>query len=127
MFAMGSTSAGFEAMSAHVVVFDLPPPLGHQGEQARDVQGTNSWFATWRDGVIVRLSEPQIIIEGDLAVAFGLSRMTVVKTDGTAVDSWSRRTVVLMRIGGCWKIVHDHSSFPMAMDGSGRAMTELLP
>jgi ketosteroid isomerase-like protein len=123
----GDARSSFEAMSADVVVFDLPPPLEFQGEQARDVEGINSWFATWRDGVTVRLYEPQIIIEGDLAVAFGLSRMTGVKTDGTAVDSWSRRTVVLMRIAERWKIVHDHASFPMAMDGSGRAMTELLP
>ena len=125
--ARGDACSSFEAMSVDVILFDLPPPLLHQGEQARDVEGTNSWFATWRDGVTVRLSEPQIMIEGDLAVAFGLSRMTGVKTDGTAVDSWSRRTVVLMRIAGCWKIVHDHASFPMAMDGSGRAMTDLLP
>jgi ketosteroid isomerase-like protein len=73
------------------------------------------------------MAEPQLIIDGNLAVAFGLSRMTGVKTDGTEVDSWSRRTVVLRHIAGAWKIVHEHSSFPMAMDGSGRAVTDLLP
>lgn len=67
------------------------------------------------------------MIDGDLAVAFGLSRMSGIKTDGTKVDSWSRRTIVLRRIGGSWKIIHEHASFPMAMDGSGRAVTDLLP
>ncbi|TIX40146.1 MAG: hypothetical protein E5W81_20850 [Mesorhizobium sp.] len=74
-----------------------------------------------------RFVDPQLMIDGDLAVAFGLSRMSGIKTDGTKVDSWSRRTIVLRRIGGSWKIIHEHASFPMAMDGSGRAVTDLLP
>ncbi|MET3899744.1 ketosteroid isomerase-like protein [Devosia sp. UYZn731] len=107
--------------------FDLPPPLVYQGNQARDIEALDAWFATWRDGVTVHLADPHIIIDGDLAVAFGLSGMTGIKTDGTKVDSWSRRTVVLRRSVGVWKIVHEHASFPMAMDGSGRAVTDLLP
>lgn len=113
--ARGDAPATVDAMDADVVVFDLPPPLVYRGEKARAIEGINGWFATWRDG------------DGDLVVAFGLSRMTGVKTDGTKVDSWSRRTIVLRRIAGSWTIVHDHASFPMAMDGSGRAVTDLLP
>ncbi|PBB77878.1 hypothetical protein CK218_27635 [Mesorhizobium sp. WSM3879] len=44
----------------------------------------------------------------------GLSRMTGIKIDGTKVDSWSWRTIVLRRIAGSWKIIHEHASFPMA-------------
>ena len=125
--AKGDTRANVNAMDADVVVFDLQPPLVYRGEQARDIEGLNAWFATWRNGVIVHLADPQLMIDGNLAVAFGLSRMTGVKTDGTKVNSWSRRTVVLRHIAGAWKIVHEHASFPMAMDGSGRAVTDLLP
>lgn len=125
--AKGDARATVDAMDADVVVFDLPPPLAYRGEQARDIEGINAWFETWRNGVNVHLADPQFIIDGDLAVAFGLSRMTGTKTDGTQVDSWSRRTIVLRRIAGSWKIVHEHGSFPMAMDGSGRAVTDLLP
>jgi ketosteroid isomerase-like protein len=123
----GNARANVDALSADAVVFDLQPPLIYQGDQARDIEALEAWFATWRDGVTVHLADPQIIIDGDLAVAFGLSRMTGIKTDGTKVDSWSRRTVVLRRSVGVWKIVHEHASFPMAMDGSGRAVTDLLP
>lgn len=123
----GDAEASVEPMSADVVVFDLPPPLIYRGEQARDVQMIKAWLATWRDGVTVQLADPQIMIDGELAVAFGLSRMTGTKTDGTEVDSWSRRTLVFRRIDGTWKIVHDHASFPLAMDGSGLAVTDLLP
>ena len=125
--ARGDARATVDAMDADAVVFDLPPPLVYRGEKARAIEGINAWFATWRDGVTVHMAEPQFMIDGDLAVAFGLSRMTGVKTDGTKVDSWSRRTIVLRRIAGSWQIVHDHASFPMAMDGSGRAVTDLLP
>ncbi len=123
----GDAEASVEPMSADVVVFDLPPPLIYRGEQARDVQMIKAWLATWRDGVTVQLADPQIMIDGDLAVAFGLSRMTGTKTDGTEVDSWSRRTLVFRRIDGTWKIAHDHASFPLAMDGSGLAVTDLMP
>jgi ketosteroid isomerase-like protein len=125
--AKGDARASVTAMDPAVVVFDLPPPLAYRGEQARDIEGLNAWFATWRNGITVHLADPQLMIDGNLAVAFGLSRMTGVKTDGTKVDSWSRRTVVLRHIAGAWKIVHEHASFPMAMDGSGRAVTDLLP
>ena len=125
--AKGDARATIDAMDAAVVIFDLPPPLAYRGEQARDIEGIDAWFATWRDGVTVHMADPQFMIDGDLAVAFGLSRMTGTKTDGTKVDSWSRRTIVLRRAAGSWKIVHEHASFPMAMDGSGRAVTDLLP
>lgn len=125
--AKGDARATVDAMDADVVVFDLPPPLVYRGEQARDIEGIDAWFATWRDGVTVRMADPQFIVDGDLAVVFGLSRMTGTKTDGTRIDSWSRRTLVLRRIAGSWKIVHEHASFPMAMDGSARAVTDLLP
>ena len=123
----GNAQAVVKALSADVVLFDLPPPLVYHADQARDIEVTRAWFATWRDGVTVHLADPQIMVDGDLAVAFGLSRMTGTKTDGTEVDSWSRRTLVLRRINGTWKIVHEHASFPMAMDGSGLAATNLLP
>lgn len=123
----GNARTSIDALSADAVVFDLPPPLLYEGDQARNIEVLEAWFATWRDGVTVHLADPQIVVDGDLAVAFGLSQMTGVKTDGTMVDSWSRRTVVLRRSEGVWKIIHEHASFPMAMDGSGRAVTDLLP
>jgi len=125
--ARGDARAIVAAMSEDIVLFDLPPPLLYRAEQARDLEGIGAWLATWRDGVTVHLADPHILIEGDMAVMFGLSRMRGTKTNGTQVDSWSRRTIVLSRAGGAWKIVHEHASFPMAMDGSDRAVTDLSP
>lgn len=114
-------------ISDDVVLFDLPPPLQIIGTAADGISGLEEWFDTWESGVSVKLHNPTVIVEGDLAVVFGLSRMKGDKKGEGPVDAWNRRTVVLNRRGGQWKIIHEHSSYPMAMDGSGRALTELKP
>jgi uncharacterized protein (TIGR02246 family) len=110
-----------------VVVFDLPPPLEYRGEDVIDPTGLEDWFATWKDGVTVELHEPTVLVEGDLAVVFGLSRMRGVKKVEGPLDSWNRRTVVLRQMDGRWMIVHTHDSYPMKMDGSGKVATDLTP
>ncbi len=114
-------------LAEDAVVFDLPPPLAYVGADARHAQGLEAWFDSWRGPVSVELADPQIWVDGDLAVAFGLSRMRGEKKDGGPVDSWNRRTIVLRRIDGRWQIAHEHSSYPMMMDGSGKAATDLSP
>jgi len=107
------------------VAYELPPPLEYRGKG--DVKGIEEWFATWDGPVTVELENPTVLIDGDLAVVFGLSRMRGTKKGSGPVDSWNRRTVVLKRSDDNWKIVHDHNSYPMKMDGSGLAATNLTP
>ena len=38
-----------------------------------------------------------------------------------------RVTIVLRRIGGAWKITHQHTSVPFRMDGSFKAAVDLTP
>ena len=109
------------------VSYDLPPPLEVRGAVLRNTAGLEQWFDTWDGPVTVAMKNPTVLVEGDLAVMFGLSRMQGKKKEGEAVDSWSRRTVVLKRIGGAWKIVHEHTSFPTAMDGSNLSVTDAKP
>lgn len=110
-----------------VVLFDLPPPLQIKGDASEGKKELEAWFSTWEHGVTVALDEPTVVVEGDLAVVFGLSRMQGVKRGFGPVDAWNRRTIVLLKLDGKWKIVHEHSSYPMAMDGSGKALTDLKP
>ncbi len=125
--ARGDAAGAVAPLSDYAVVYDLPPPLEYRGTAARDTVGLEQWFATWRDGVTVELTNPTVLVEGDLAVVFGLSRMRGTKTDSGHVDIWNRRTTVLQRRDGVWRIVHDHSSYPMLMDGSSRAALNLKP
>jgi ketosteroid isomerase-like protein len=40
------------------------------------------------------------------------------------LDAWNRRTVILSLRDGIWKIVHEHSSCPTAMDGSLKSIAD---
>jgi ketosteroid isomerase-like protein len=125
--ARGDAHAVISPLAKNIVVYDLPPPLLYEGEAARSVGGLQSWFETWDGPVQVTADNPAVIISGHLAVAFGLSRMRGNKKKEGALDQWFRSTVVLARHDGDWRIVHEHVSFPMKMDGSGKAATDLQP
>ncbi|CAN7685072.1 nuclear transport factor 2 family protein [Rhizobium sp. LjRoot30] len=125
--ARGDAAAVVAPIDDGAILFDLPPPLQNQGNPAEGIEGLNAWFEMWEGGVTITLDNPTVIVDGDLAVVFGLNRMQGVKKDGGPLDAWNRRTVVLHRRNGQWKIIHEHNSYPMAMDGTARAMTELKP
>lgn len=123
----GDAKAALAPLASDVVVYDLPPPLLYKGSEARSVEGLEGWFDTWDGPVQVSVDRPTIMVSGDLAVAFGLLRMRGTKKKEGPLDQWSRSTVVLARRGGDWRIVHEHNSFPLQMDGSGKAATDLTP
>jgi ketosteroid isomerase-like protein len=126
--ASGDAASVVSPMAADIVTYDLPPPLEYRGAGEPAADGLRAWFATWRGPVKVELRDPTVMVDGNLAVVFGLSHMRGQKTDGANIDTWNRRTVVLRRNGGVdWRIVHEHSSYPLHMDGSGKAATNLKP
>lgn len=110
-----------------VVLFDLAPPLAQPSSQAVDPAQAQQWFATWDGPIAVEVRDLVVRANGDLAFAFGLLHMSGKRTDGSDANFWSRTTVCLERQGGAWRIFHEHNSFPMLMDGSRRAATELHP
>ena len=110
-----------------MVVYDLQPPLQFVGAAARDADGMAEWLATWDGPVTIEMPDPVVSIDGDLAFAHGLSRMQGTKRGHVSGAFWYRTTLCLKRIGGTWFIVHEHSSVPMKMDGSGLAAVDLEP
>lgn len=110
-----------------VVLFDFPPPLAQPTSAAIDPARAQQWFDTWEGPIETELSELVIKANGDLAFAFGLLHMSGRRTDGSEGDFWSRTTICLERRDGRWRILHEHNSFPMLMDGSGKAATDLRP
>jgi ketosteroid isomerase-like protein len=103
--------------------FSLAPPLAHSS----DANNLNAWFATWQGPIGSEARDLQIVVSGDAAFSHGLSRMTGTKTDGEKVDLWFRETLGFRKVGGAWKIAHEHSSVPFYMDGSFRAAIDLKP
>lgn len=125
--ARGDAAAIVAAGAPDIVRYDLPPPLEYRGDKERDIAGLEKWFASWDGPVTTEFVNPTVLIDGDLAVAFGFSRMRGHSKEAGPFDGWNRRTVVLRKSDRQWRIVHEHSSYPMAMDGSGRAETDLKP
>src|SRR5262249_54579167 len=107
-----------------IVTYDLAPPLAHYGSDKAELQ---AWFDTWDGPISFTMHDLTVEIGGDLAVARGIAHMTGTKTDGVAVDLWFRATACFGRIGGVWKITHEHTSVPFYMDGSFKAAVDLKP
>lgn len=89
--ARGDAAAVVAPIDNGAILFDLPPPLQNKGDPAEGTEGLNTWFETWEGGVTVTLDKPTVMVEGDLAVVFGLSRMQGIKKEGGALSSRRQR------------------------------------
>ncbi|NTF40855.1 nuclear transport factor 2 family protein [Rhizobium rhizogenes] len=121
----GKDAAGVvEHLSDDIVSFTLAAPLAHKGKGAG---GLESWFSTWDGPIGGDAVDVRLTVGGAVAFWTGLVHMTGRKIDGLQVDLWFRQTIGLRKEAGIWKIVHEHTSVPFAMDGSGLAELELKP
>ena len=125
--AEGDAAGAVAAFAPSATSYDLQPPLAIRFDARSAAAELESWFATWEGAVETRLADPAITVEGELAVAFGLSCLTGTPKGGAPLSSWFRSTMVLRKEADAWRIVHEHNSFPMLMDGSGLAATDLQP
>lgn len=121
-----ATVLGFFA--EEVVQFDLAPPLRLVGSEARNQEALQAWLDTWVKGVKTRLSDVTVVVDGNLAAAWGLLHLRgTSKGTGKVISEWSRSTIILAKANGKWTIIHDHSSYPLRMDGTGLAAVDLVP
>jgi ketosteroid isomerase-like protein len=106
-------------------VFNLAPPLIHHGI---DLEEKQAWYESWATPVDLESRDLQVTVSGDLAFCHGYLRMTGTKKGADKpVNFWMRETLCLGRIGGEWKIVHEHTSVPFYMDGTLRPAFDLQP
>jgi PhnB protein len=107
-----------------LVHFSLAPPLASAGTDAR---GLNTWFAIWRGPLGYEVSDLRITTGDHVAFSHSLNRMSGTTIDGAANDIWFRHTLGFRKIGGEWRIAHEHESVPFYMDGSYRTAVDLKP
>jgi uncharacterized protein (TIGR02246 family) len=112
--------------AADIVTFDLAPPLEYTGTDALK-KSLQEWFSTFRGPVGYEIRDLCITTGDDVAFCRSLNRISGARTDGEETNVWVRTTVGLRKIDGKWLIVHEHSSVPFYMDGSGRAAVDLKP
>jgi ketosteroid isomerase-like protein len=106
------------------LTFDLAPPLISTGA---DAKGLQAWFATWQGPLGYEIRDLNVTAGDEAAFCHGLVRLSGTKTSGEKADVWFRLTLCFRRIGGAWRIVHQHESVPFYMDGSYRAAVDLTP
>jgi PhnB protein len=110
--------------AADSVAFDLAPPLISTGA---DAEGLQAWFSTWPGPIGYEIRDLNITAGDDVAFCHSLNRLSGTKADGERADVWFRLTLGLRKLGGAWRIAHQHESVPFYMDGSFRAAVDLKP
>jgi uncharacterized protein (TIGR02246 family) len=109
-----------EDIADDVVSYEHEPPLQHVGAAAvREVCRRGLEVST--GPVTWDVPDLEVHVGGDLAVSWGLNRITA---DGG--EWWSRGTRVFRRRGERWALVHQHVSHPVD-PATGRAATDLAP
>jgi len=114
--------------SKNCVLFLMAPPLMMRFDKG--IEGLNnldSWFSTFENGIGLETKELEIISNNDIACLTSLEHLTGKRTDGSETDTWYRETLCLRKVKDEWKIIHQHQSFPMYMDGTDKAATDLVP
>ena len=106
--------------ASQITKFDLAPPLVYEGPEARDVEALRAWFASHPGGPVgYEIHDLAVTLSGDVAFCHSLNQV------GGAL--WFRSTLGLHKIGGAWRITHEHNSTPFYMDGSDKAALDLQP
>jgi PhnB protein len=116
--------AVLSCLAPDFVGFSLAPPLI---STMTDAKAYEAWFATWRGPIGTEIRDLTIVVSGDLGVSHSLNLMTGTSSSGHDVELWYRQTLSFRKVGGQWKIAHQHDSVPFYMDGSFRAAIDLKP
>lgn len=122
----GDAAGVIACFTDDAVTFELPPPLVQPTAVVRDPAVLEAWFATWAEPPTITSRGWTVEVDGNLATAFGLRRMAGTQ-GGEAKALWYRETLVLRRTAAGWRIRHSHASVPFAMDGSDKALLDLVP
>ena len=108
-----------------MVSFDVGPPLRSVGLEAK----LGNWveaFTTFQPPLDYEVRDLTIHVDGDVAFAFSLNRLTGTLHNGNRAGGWVRATLCFRKIGGDWLIAHDHASVPLD-PRTGRALVDLEP
>jgi ketosteroid isomerase-like protein len=80
------------------VTFDLAPPLQHGPDVTHDPVRLEEWFATWKGPIVSEPGKRTIVVDNNVAYAYGLQRMTGIKTNGEKVELWFRAPATTPRL-----------------------------
>jgi uncharacterized protein (TIGR02246 family) len=111
--------------SDDIVTFDVLPPLNARGKAAV-VEKTQAWFDGYTSPIGYEVEQLEIHAGDEVAFASFLYHVTGTLVTGDGVSMWVRATLGLRRVGGEWRILHDHESVPWDPE-TGRGLIDLDP
>ncbi|MGP3928831.1 SgcJ/EcaC family oxidoreductase [Nonomuraea sp. KM88] len=103
-----------------VVSYEHEAPFEYAGAEAVREVCARGLDAAGEADVTLDVPGLRILVNEDLAVAWGFNHVRVTGRDGQASDMWSRGTRVFERRDGAWLMVHQHLSFPLDDDTGER-------
>lgn len=111
--------------ASNAAIFNLAPPLVHQGVDLAEKQ---AWFDSWETPVDIEARDFEVTVGDGFAFCHGFLHMSGTKKNAEKqVSFWMRETLCLERVAEGWRIVHEHTSVPFYMDGSLRPAFDLNP
>jgi ketosteroid isomerase-like protein len=112
-------------MTDKLLVFDAIPPRQYVGADAvrKDTKG---FFDTFPGPIKFELTDLDVTTDGQFGFAHSIQHVSGADKDGKQLDMTFRVTDCLRKIGGKWKIVDQHISFPVDM-ATGKADMQSKP
>ena len=111
--------------AAAVVAFDVKPPFR--------VGGADAWRKIWAeclpyfpDSFGIETRDLRLTVGADVALAHWLGRFTGMEPGHPAMQTWLRFTAGYQKVGGRWRVVHEHVSVPFDPH-TGQAVFTLEP
>jgi ketosteroid isomerase-like protein len=77
---MKDAAGAIAPLADDAVAFDLAPPLQHGPDVLHDPARLGQWFATWKGPIVSKPSKRTIVVDENVAYAYGLQRMTGTKS-----------------------------------------------
>ena len=113
-----------DPVADNIVFLDVTGELRVNGRAA--VRGAGiSWLDLYEGPPRWENRDTSVVADGDIAFSHMLSHVTGHRKDDVNVDMWFRTALRLRRIGGDWRIVHEHQSSPF--DAESKASLGLRP
>jgi ketosteroid isomerase-like protein len=105
----------FDAIRAHhdvnLLMFDVPPPFHSRGLDAY-MDTWRLFFANAEKPIAFSLVDVEITAGSDVAFATAKGKCVNIDRAGRREPLEFRLTVGLRKIGGQWRILHEHHSLP---------------
>lgn len=117
--------ASMAPIAEDVISYEHETPLQYEGRAAvREV--CQAGFDASAGEFSWDIPDLKILIRDDIAVTWGLNRMSNREPGQDPYELWSRGTRIFHRRDGRWQMIHQHVSFPYDRE-TGKAVIDMRP